>query len=151
MSYVSTEKIQAWLEESKFPVISVNPVFEETAVNLIFAELAQRYDTTTWISTATTPPIVLNVIAMQIAAFEYRAAVSQEDGADSYADELEVRLNKVVCAIASGALPLPDSFPIDSTSSIGGGPGFFPTDASTALMEWDEGATPMRFSMTMDF
>lgn len=151
MSYVDSEKVQAWLESSKFPIVSVNPNFEETAVNLIFAELSQRYDTTTWVDSSTTPPIVLNILAMQIAAFEYRAAVAQEDGLEHYSDKLEARINQLVSAIATGALSLPSDYPVDSTSSLGGGAEIFPTDASTALEDWEEGATPMSFTMTLEF
>lgn len=151
MSYVDSAKVQAWLEESKFPVTSLNVEFELSARNIIFAELSQRYDTTTWTNDTNTPPIVLNLLAMQIAAFEYRAATSQEAIVDSYADQLEERLNKVVCAIASGAYPLPDAYPVDTTSSVGGGPVFFPTDLSTELEEWEEGFTPLNFRMNMEF
>lgn len=151
MSYVSVRNIQAWLERSKFPISSVNQEFLETAKNLLFAELGQMYDTTTWLDEDTTPSIVLNCMAMQIAAFEYRAAVSQDGGEDTYANILEERLQKVICSITSGALVLPDTFPVDTTSSVGGGPAFFPTDISTELESWEEGSSPMSFTMNMEF
>ncbi len=152
MSYLTTQNVQAWLQSDKYPLTVVDADFERTARTMIFGKLAQRYDTSLWLDVATTPALVISTMAMWVAAAELRQVVSEEDGLASHAEWLENRVTVICDDIVSGSIDL--GIVEDTTSSLGGGPEFHPTDATTALAdlnEWDPLGTPQAFSMNKVF
>lgn len=153
MSYLDVKKVQAWLQASKYKITTVDPELETAAKDYLFGEFAQRYDTSSWTDETNTPSLVLSTMAMLVASYHLRRAVSQDDGLASYADWLEGRVSKVCESIVSGSTVLPGVTP-DADSSLGGGPLFYPTDLSTELYTTDplnEDSSIRSFTMGMEF
>jgi hypothetical protein len=149
VSYLNVKSVQAWLHQSKYEVTAIDPELEKAAKEIYFGEFAQRYDTSSWTNATTTPQLVLTVMSMYVASVYLRRAVSQDDGYASYADWLEKRVETICAAIVSGSIELPS--PIDTSSSLGGGPLFFPKDSSANLHTSDPEYSARAFSMNMEF
>lgn len=143
MAYVTIEKVQGWLQTTKYDVSvdHVDPTQEATAADTVIPILEQRYNTSTWADDATTPPMVIRIIAMLVASFVLRKAVSQDDGIASYCDWLESRANALVEGIVTGAIDLPGVDP-DPDSPLGGSTEFYPDQTATDLWESDTGGNP---------
>ena len=159
MSYLVTTDVQPWLNQTKFNVTSVDPTHEQTAVNTVFGKISQRYDTSTWIDSATTPTLILNLLSMWVASVYLRRAASEEDGLTTYADWLEMRADAICDKIVEGAIDIP-GVEEDPLTSLGGSSVFFPTDAATQIWEdshefdgssFAEGAAPRAFTMDQRF
>jgi hypothetical protein len=149
VSYLTTKSVQAWLHSSKYEITAIDTELETAAKEIYFGEFGQRYDTSSWTNASTTPQLVLTVMSMYVASVYLRRAVSQDDGYASYADWLEKRVETLCTAIVNGSIELPAT--MDTTSSLGGGPLFFPTDDSTALSPNDPESSPRSFTMNMEF
>lgn len=153
MSYLSKEQVQSWLNDDKYPLVTVNENYETTAVAVVLGKLSQRYDTSVWTDGVTTPKLVVSIISMLVAAYEMRQVASEEDGRTSHAEWLEKRAMELTTDIVDGCIDLP-GVDTDPGSDLGGGPLFWPTDASTALAEecsWDPLASPKVFRVGMEF
>lgn len=153
MSYLNVKQVQAWLQSSKYHITTVDPELETAAKDYLFGEFAQRYDTSSWTTATNTPSLVLSTMAMLVASYHLRRAVSQDDGLASYADWLETRVSKVCESIINGSVTLP-GVPTDTDSSLGSGPAYWPTDLATELSVTDpqnpESAS-RSFTMGMEF
>jgi hypothetical protein len=150
VSYLSVSDIQSWLQQSKYPISSVDAGLEAAAISYVFGEIGQRYDTSSWVSAATTPSIIKIILAMQVAAYELRKAAGEEDGRTTYADALEARLGKMCDAIVSGAIVL-NGVPFSDTGTLGLGPAFFPADGDNLRETTDPDYAPAYFSMSHEF
>ena len=138
MAYLELEAVQAWLNQSKYG-ISINdldPQLEKTAFDTVSTPLSSRYDTSTWVDGTTTPDLVLNMMAMLVASYILRKAISEDDGEHDYPDWLERRVLQMVEAIVGKQLDIPgvDPDPNDALNLV---PDFFPTDASTQFWKDD--------------
>ena len=153
MAFLDSGKVQTWLEDSKFPVAVVSDDFETLAAGTVKGKLEARYDTSTWVDEATSPALVIDIMAMLVASYELRKAISEDDGESSYPKWLEARALQLCDDILSGAIEL-EGFAVDTDSTLGSGVEFFPTDASTELFKTlpsDEGATPQYIRMNEVF
>jgi hypothetical protein len=147
VSYLTANSVQAWLHTAKYKITAVDPELENAAKEIYFGKIGQRYDTSSWLSEDTTPPLVLTVMSMCVAALTLRRAISQDDGLASYADWLDQRADTVCMSIVNGAIELPAT--INPDSSLGGGPLFYPNDLSTSLS--DSESSGRAFTMSMEF
>lgn len=153
MPYLEIEQVQAWLQDTKYPVSHIDETFEAQASGIVLGKLAQRYDTSTWTNATNTPSLAITAMSMLVAAYFMRMMASEEDGRTSHADWLEERAMTLCAGIVDGCIDLPGVDPSASTS-LGGGPLFWPTDAATTLADvfpQDVNAAPLRFSMGMIF
>ena len=155
MAYLALEQVQGWLNTYKYDISvdEVDAVHEGTAVDSVLPVLEQRYDTSTWTDGATTPPMVVRIIAMLVASFTLRKAISEDDGGASYCNWLERRAQSLIDGLVSGLIDLPGVEP-DPTAPAAGSVGFFPTDQSTDLWRDDphaEGGTALYFDMQRTF
>lgn len=153
MSYLSVDQVQAWLQSTKYPVPVVSETFETTASTTVLGKISQRYDTSGWTNSTNTPKLVLSIMSMLVAAYEMRKYASEEDGLTSHAEWLEERAMTMCADIVDGCIDLAEADP-STTSSLGGGPLFWPTDDSTLFAETyphDANASPRAFSMGMYF
>jgi hypothetical protein len=150
MSYLSTQDVQTWLQNTKYKISSVEEGFESAAVAYTFAEVAQRYDTSTWLNSASTPQLILTLLSMQVAAYELRRAAGEEDGRTTYADALDSRASAMCSAIVSGAVILPGAV-VSDTGALGLGPSFFPDFGADQRDPMDDTFAPLYFTMKHEF
>jgi hypothetical protein len=154
VAYLDTAQVQAWLNEYKYTLVGdPDPQLVQTAVDIVLGRVAYRYDTSTWVDDATTPNLALDIMAMLVAAYTLRRAVSEDDGIATYSNWLERRADKLLDDIVNGTLDLP-GVPIDDTAPAALGPAFYPDDASTGLWEDDhnaEGGAARWFTMQQVF
>lgn len=147
--FLTTENVQAWLQNTKYKISSVDQEFLTLAKEYIFGEVGQRYDTAAWLDSATTPTLILHLMAMQVASYELRRAASEEDGRTTYADFLDKRVCDMCASIVSGGTILSGAILL-STDPVGI-PQFFPEEGSDQLYCTDDNFAPTYFSMKMQF
>jgi len=111
VSYLSSDDIQNWLQEDKYSVTSDALVLVDRAKDVIFTAIHERYDTTSWISRATTPSQVLNLLSKLTASYYLRKIISEDDGEHTYANWLEQSVMKSVEKISSGEFEILETNP----------------------------------------
>ena len=139
MSYVNSAQVQSWLQINKYDILpaeGVNVEQEQMAAEYILAFLEQRYDTSTWTNNTNTPGMVLRMIAMLVAAYTLRKAISEDDGESAYSTWLEERVRLLLEGLVSGTIDLPGVDP-DPNAPAAASIAFFPTDAATELWKDD--------------
>ena len=135
MSYVTPAQVQSWLNVDKWDILpaeGVNAELEHMASDIILSYLEQRYDTSTWTNGTNTPGMVLRMVAMLVAAFTLRKAISEDDGETAYSTWLERRVQELLEGLVSGAIDLPGVDP-DPNAPASASIGFYPTDAATQI------------------
>lgn len=151
MAYLQLEQVQGWLNAYKYDVSvdSIDPEQEAAAADQVIPILEQRYDTSLWVDGASTPPMVLRIIAMLVASFTLRKAISEDDGQANYCSWLERRVQKLLEGLVSGLIDLP-GVEEDPNAPLSSSIVFFPTDESTELWRddpYDEGGSALVFDM----
>lgn len=137
MSVVTEQQVQQWLGSYKITIDDVDDELENTAKTQVFSALSSRYSTSEWVSYATTPKLVQQVISMLIAAWLYARIYSEDDvSISSYATSLEARANALLQSIANGQMLLAEVEAVVKTTD---GPSFYPMDNSVE----DDGYTPV--------
>lgn len=144
MSYVTPAQVQSWLQVDKFDILptdGVNVELEQMAADIVLSHLEQRYDTSGWTNDTNTPGMVLRMIAMLVAAFTLRKAISEDDGESAYSTWLENRVLKLLEGLVSGVIDLPGADP-DPNAPAAASVAFFPTTAATQLWLEETGRNP---------
>lgn len=148
MAHVTETEVQAWLEESKLEVGTLDVVMESQITSEVLGRLASAsYDTVGWTDSASTPVLVKKIISMLYAGWYYDRQYSETPDTNEYA----IRLKEAAEALMLGV--------IAGTTDIGEIPGtsthgelvFFPDDASSAADFNTEGDGPAAFSMGAKF
>jgi len=155
VAYVTKAQVQSWLQIDKYDLLpdGVNVEQEQLAADKILATLEQRYDTSTWTNSTNTPGMVLRMIAMLVASFTLRKAISEDDGEAVYPGWLEDRVYHLLEGLVTGALDLPGVDP-DPNAPAAASIKFFPTDEATQLWKDDphaEGGAARWFTSQMVF
>jgi hypothetical protein len=151
---VTDGEVQQWLEDSKFPVASVDnqTELETSAKAVVFGELSNKWTTDTWVDPGSVPDMVRTIVSMLIAAYAYQAKVGQDDGEENYGTRLEARAMMLLAAVMSDTVEI--GVEVDVEVQTAASASFFPTDASTSLYEDDPtnvGGTPRFFTMNAEF
>lgn len=144
MSYVTPAQVQSWLQTDKFDILpaeGVNAEQESVAADRILSTLEQRYATIGWTNNTNTPGMVLRMIAMLVAAYTLRKAISEDDGESAYSTWLESRVDELLAGLITGAIDLPGVDP-DPTAPAAASAAFFPTTAATELWLAETGGNP---------
>jgi hypothetical protein len=118
---------------------------EASAMDIVRAAVRTRYDTSTWISPATTPGQVRTVISLLHGAWWFNRVASesmQMEFGSGYGDRLESLAMSLLGGIAGGSTSLEDDFPVLTNAQLA----FYPTDATT-----EDGTTPRFADMTTVF
>lgn len=152
-TYVTLAQVQSWLQDTKYTLPEVDNELEGSASDKVIGFLHQRYDVSGWVDAASTPDLVIRLIAMLTAARTLRKAISEDDGDTLYPDWLEKRVMMMLEGLVDGSISIPGEEP-DPDSPLGSGPVFFPTDQATEL--WKEegdvpGAAALHFSSQQVF
>ena len=149
--HITPGAVQAWLEETKLSVTSLDAELEDQISSTVLARLDSTFDVTTWTNEIQTPKLVQSIIAMLYAAWVYdRAYGDNAEQPNAYATLLRQTAMNNIQGLLSGVivLPAPNTLP-EGTSS----PVFFPTDLSSATESTvdDPADGPAAFSMGMPF
>lgn len=150
MANVTESEVQAWLEESKLEVGTLDEEMESQISSEVLGRLASAtYDTVGWTDSASTPKLVKKIISMLYAGWFYDREYSETADTNDYALRLKAAAEMLMLGIIAG------------TTDIGEIPGtsthnelvFFPTDASSAnaYNESEVGDGPAAFSMGTRF
>jgi hypothetical protein len=151
MSNIIVEEAQVWCERTKLDLgSSLDGGLEGQVASTVLARLGSTYNTSTWTTTLTTPPVVKTIIAMFYAAWMYNKRYSDDnDDTNAYADKLMEMAEAMLVNLLDGTTEIPGVDPtVDS-----GAPAFYPTDASSAeCPTWDDQSLgPAAFSMQTKF
>ena len=140
---VTEPLVQQWLEETKLTVDRTPDELDQTARDIVFSQVSQVYDTSTWVSTATTPSLILRICSMFIAAWIYERQYSENLPLDdtNWGVKLESMANLLIAGIVGLTIDIPGVLP----GAIGtlSDPIFYPTDAQ----ETDGSGEERKFTM----
>lgn len=147
MSYLSTARVQRWLETTKLTISAVDSDLESAAVTYVLSRLAGKYDVSGWDDSATTPGQVLDLASCLYAAWTYEKQYSEDlpiDGSNwgarlerFVAVTLDALLNgSAELMDADGEIVTPDSEAVSDVL-------YFPTD----LQDTDEEGNEIKFTM----
>jgi hypothetical protein len=142
MTICIPQEVQQWLHMTRIVVTVVDPALDQTAQAMVFGRVGSRYDVTGWLTAATTPILIRQVMSMYIAAWEYKKTYSESMVVDStnYGQRLENQAKALLEQImAHEVLLIDDDTEALSTGSIA----FFPTD----VQEFDELGNETKFTM----
>jgi hypothetical protein len=148
MSNIGIQEARAWAEKTKLDLgTSLDDELEGSIASQVLGQVAQAYDTSSWVTSATTPKLIRSVIAMYYVAWIYSRTYAEDTGpgVTTYGDLLRQRADALLAAIIDGSVTLTDV----STTEDFGGPAFYPTDTSTADEpdEDDSSLGPEKFTM----
>jgi len=144
MAYLEANDVQAWLEQTKLTVHEpLDAAMESLHSQRVLGVLATRYDVTLWTDGASTPALVVQLIAMLYAASFYRRQYSEDLGNDpAWPVWLEKTAGDTLALIQSGGINI-----IDVIVEVDTGlqqPAFYPNDLA------DE-TDPRSFTMSVTF
>jgi hypothetical protein len=130
MAYIAPVDAQAWLEGTKLTITTLDAPLETQVSTQVISRLSRAFDTATWLSAATTPSLVVSIIAMTYASWLYSRTYS-EDGPDTneYALRLLAIAESNIAGLIDGSLILPGTV-ITNTQGTAMG---YPNDASSAM------------------
>jgi hypothetical protein len=133
--HIQTVDVNAWLEDTKLSLDSLDASLEDQVSNLILSRLAPEFTVTTWTDIASTPKIIRTLIAMLYAAWTYdRAYGDNAEEPNTYAVLLRRTVESNIAGILSGYIVVTES-PLTTDSRE---PVFFPTDFSSAQAPTDD-------------
>lgn len=147
MGNITVEEAQVWCERTKLDLgAQLDGGLEEQVSSQILGRVATIYDTSSWVSSLTTPKLIKTIIAMYYTAWMYNKLYSDDnDDTNGYADKLMSMADTLLQNIMEGLTVIPGVTPTDDPSE----PSFYPTDASSALEATveDPSLGPAKFSM----
>lgn len=150
MAHVTETDVQAWLEESKLEVGTLDEAMESQITSEVLGRLSSAsYDTVGWTDSASTPVLVKKIISMLYAGWYYDRQYSETPDTNEYAIRLKEAAEALMLGIIAGTTDIGE---IPGTSEHGEIV-FFPTDASSAAgyNENEAGDGPAAFSMGTRF
>lgn len=149
MARIEVEDAQAWAEKTKLPMVTLEPNLVSQIEGQVLDRLSGGFDTSTWLDSTTTPPIIKSVIAMFYVSWVYDKQYSEEQQQlNDYAVLLRAQAESLMVGILDGSTAVP-GLPVPTT----GGPAFYPTDASslTQPTDLDRSLGAVKFSMNLVF
>jgi hypothetical protein len=150
MSNITVEEAQVWCQRTKLSLGSLDGGLEAQIVSTVLARLGTAYDTSTWLTTHTTPMVVKTIIAMYYAAWMHNKQYADDnDDTNAYADKLMQMADAALANLLDGTTEIPGVDPIVDS----GAPSYYPTDASSAMPATveDPSLGPAAFSMSTIF
>ncbi len=137
MSHIALGDVQAWLEQTKARLSTLDDALETQLSTYVLGRLADTYGqfTPQWVGTTTTPELVKQVIAMLYAGWFYDRQFSEQvsgagtgrGAATTYGQVLRGNAETIIQGIISGSILLVEVEP--SQPEVG--PVYYPTDASS--------------------
>jgi hypothetical protein len=146
MARITVDGAQGWADRSKLTLSTLDLSLLDSIETEVLTRLSSAYDTSTWLDTTNTPPIVQVVICKYYVSWVYERAYSEnQDSGSDYAAMLRMNAEMLITGLIDGTIDIPGVTPIGS----GGGPAYYPNDASSALEPTfdDPSLGPAKFSM----
>jgi hypothetical protein len=146
MARITLNGAQGWADRSKLTLSTLDLHLLDSIETEVISRLSSAYDTTTWLNADNTPAIVQVVICKYYVSWIYERAYSEnQDSGSDYAAMLRVNAEMLISGLLDGTIDIPGVTPIGS----GGGPAYYPNDASSALEPTfdDMSLGPAKFSM----
>ena len=141
MTILTTALVNAWTDKDRLNLTALDLDLESQIASQVIAQASQAFDTSTWVSEATTPTLIKSVMAMMYVGRIYQNRnIDSVDDLTFYGSKLIQDANSLLNNIISGLIVLRDA------GGGGGGPGGSPAQISYEPIESD----PM-FSMEMIF
>lgn len=130
MALITVEEANSWADQVKLNLSVLDSELEESMATQVLARVSQAYETTSWVSSGTTPKLIRKIIAMMYVGWYFQRTYSEEEETNSYGLMLIAQAERLIEGIVTGSLSLPDS----SEPSLNvDAPSFYPTDASSLL------------------
>jgi hypothetical protein len=148
MPRISEQEAQAWAERTKLTITALDTDLEANLAEEVIVRLSSAFDTSTWVSQATTPKLVRVIISKLYVAWEYDRQYSEDIAQGSnYAALLKQNAEALIIGLIAGTIALP------GLPNSAGSPVFYPTDASSSQPATfdDPSLGPAAFSMGMRF
>ena len=133
MPFLSDSDIVTWVDSVKIPgTITVETGLESVAVETVFGRLAGTFDVRLWQDSATTPRLIVKVLAMTYVAYLYQRTYSMDEDLSNYAAFLLAQSEALIQGILDYSIVLDDASgePIGNAAE-GRAPIFYPNDASS--------------------
>jgi hypothetical protein len=128
-AHIGIDDANAWLEPTKLTLSDIDPNLEGQVSAQIFGRLLASFDTSTWLTSATTPQIVRTVIAMYYVAWTYDKFYSDDAESNAYASLLRQNADLIIAGLLAGTIELVE---LPTANDEIGSPVFFPNDVSSA-------------------
>jgi hypothetical protein len=145
---ITVAMARAWAEGTKLVIDALDLDLLDHIENEVVARLNSIENTSTWIDSATTPPLVRTIITKLYVAWIYDRQYSEDiEEGSNYAERLRANAEALMLGLLDGTIELPGS--TSETES----PIFYPTDASSAQEPTfeDPSLGPATFSMGLRF
>jgi hypothetical protein len=136
VSHITLAEAQAWLEQTKLKLPSLDADLESTVSVTTLAQIGTAFpvDLPLWVDVASTPQIIRKVIAMRYAGWAYDRQYSEDASENAYAIRLLAAADVIAEGIVTGSIAVVEVPPGDSIED----PIFFPNDVSTANAPTDD-------------
>jgi len=147
---ITVEDVQAWLEETKLEIGSLDSNLESQVATEVLGRVSTAdYDVTGWIDPGTTPKLIRKIIAMLYAGWFYDRQYSETSDTNDYALRLKEAAEALLKGIVEGTT---DIVEVPGTTTLIE-PVFFPTDDSSSVPfnPYVPGDGPAAFSMGARF
>lgn len=145
MARVLREEVQGLVERTKVPLVALDLDMLAHLEEIILAKVGTVYTTTTWVDSASTPPLIKTIISMKYASFHIdKAYAENQDSGNDYAARLDQSADSLLRGLVDGTITLPGIIAANPSS-----PSFYPNDASSAQQPTpdDMSLGPSKFSM----
>ena len=148
--HITEANVQAWLEESKLEVGTLDEAMELQISSEVLGRIAPfGYDVSVWTDSTSTPVLVKKVIAMLYAGWYYDRMYSETADTNQYAQRLKRAANELLEGIILGSVDISEVPGYQGNAQ----PLFWPNDASSVAgpNEFEVGDGPAAFSMGAQF
>jgi len=149
-AHITPADAKGWAETTKLDLSTLDVSLLDQIESEVLARISSAYDITVWIDPATTPKLIKTIISkMYVAWFYDRQYSENQDQGNDYAAMLRTNAEMLIVGLVDGTITIPGVISIGS----GGGPAYYPSDASSALLPTfeDPSLGPAKFSMGKSF
>ena len=131
MSYLVAADLNALGDATKLVFAAVDSNEEASVKTEIFSQVGQVYDTTLWVDTASTPQLLLKIMAMFYVGWHYQKVYSEDDTPNNFGMLLIARGQRLIDGLIDGSIDLPD-VTAAAVKNIGTAD-YYPSDASSIM------------------
>lgn len=149
MALITAADAQGWGERTKLDLSTLDTDLLDQIESEVLARINSVYDTSLWISPATTPRLIRTIISkMYVSWFYDRQYSENQDEGNDYAALLRSNAEMLITGLLDGTIEIPGT--TATTSQIAS---FYPNDASSAQQPTadDMSLGPAKFSMGRPF
>ena len=123
MAILTTALVNAWTDKDRLNLTTLDNDLESQIASQVIAQASQAFDTSSWISEATTPMLIKSVMAMMYAGREYQNRnIDAVDDITFYGSKLIQDAEALLNNIISGLIVLKDTtntvVPMSTSSKI---------------------------------